>query len=627
MIQHEKVVKLIELSKEEYFKSILHDCSSKSTFKTLGVLLNNNSRILPTFDTPDKLCNKFANIFMDKVEKIRKDIDSSTCNTFSETNVDRFHLHSSNDSVITSELVTFKALSDKEMFDIIMSCASKTCSLDCMPTWLLKSNIDVVVPYVKDIVNMSLRDGVFPLSLKQAIVTPIIKKTTLDWNELKNYRPVSNISFIGKVIEKAVISQFNEHMEKNDLNEVFQSAYKNKHSTETALLKVKDDITCALDKNHAAFLIMLDLSTAFDTIDHGILFHQFEHDFGIKGTALQWFKSYMSGRTFRVCICGEMSESFTLDYGVPQGSIIGPRAFTKYAQHVATIIRQHGFMYHIYADDIQVYHTFDPKLPGEAACVIFKLSRCVAEIRNWMTKNKLKLNDSKTEFFIASPPHIMSHLSGTTVCIGTTEISPSATIRNLGVVFDSAMTMSPHITSLCKSLNFFLWNISRIRRFIDQETCNTTVRALVLSKLDYANALLLGCKKADILRLQRLQNKAARIIFQVPKMHSSSELLSTLHWLPVDKRIIFKTLLYIYKALNDRAPVYLSNSISLFIPTREGLRSSMDILRLDVPRSNRQYGLRSFSQFGPSLWNKVPLAIRTSPTDTVFKKKLKTHLF
>ena len=206
---------------------------------------------------------------------------------------------------------------------------------------------------------MSLRDGVFQHSLKQAIVTPIIKKTTLDWNELKNYRPVSNISFIGKVIEKAVISQFNEHMEKNDLNEVFQSAYKNKHSTETALLKVKDDITRALDKNHATFLIMLDLSAAFDTIDHGILFHQFEHDFGIKGMALQWFKSYMSGRTFRVCISGEMSESVTLDYGVPQGSIIGPRALTKYAQHVATIIRQHGFMFHIYADDIQVYHTFD----------------------------------------------------------------------------------------------------------------------------------------------------------------------------------------------------------------------------------------------------------------------------
>ena len=115
------------------------------------------------------------------------------------------------------------------------------------------------------------------------------KKQYSDCYELKKYRPVSNISFIGKVIEKAGISQFNEHMEKNDLTEVFQSAYKNKHSTETALLKVKDDITRALDKNHPAFVIMLDLSAAFDTIDHGILFHQFKHDFGIKSTALQWF--------------------------------------------------------------------------------------------------------------------------------------------------------------------------------------------------------------------------------------------------------------------------------------------------------------------------------------------------
>ena len=117
-----------------------------------------------------------------------------------------------------------------------------------------------------------------------------------------------------------------------------------------------------------------------------------------------------------------------------------------------------------------------------------------------------------------------------------------------------------------------------------------------------------------------------KVLWQNKSQNSSSELLYTLHWLPIDKRIIFKTLLYIYKALNDRAPVYLSNPISIFIPTREDLRSSMDILCLDVPRSNRQYGLRSFSQFGPSLWNKVPLAIRTSPTDTVFKKKLKTHV-
>ena len=258
---------------------------------------------------------------------------------------------------------------------------------------------------------------------------------------------------------------------------------------------------------------------------------------------------------------------------------------------------------------------------------IFKLSSCVAEVRNWMTHNKLKLNDSKTEFFIASPPQLMSRLSGTTIWIGSTEVTPSEKIKNLGVVFDSAMTMSSHVTSLCKSVNFHLWNISRIRRFIDKDTCSTTMRALVLSKLDYANSTLLGCKKADILRLQRLQNKAARIIFRVPRRHSSSQLLSTLHWLPIDKRIIFKTLLYIYKSLNDLAPIYLSDSISLFIPSRKGLRSSMDTLRLDIPRSSRKYGARSFSVHGPTLWNNIPLAIRSSPTATIFKSRLKTGIF
>lgn len=589
MVQHEKVVKLIGQSKEKYFKNTLRDCNSKDTFKVLGRLLNNNCRILPTFDTPNILCNKFAQFFTDKVKKIREEIDNNIVNSVSnDNNWDNVPIH--------SELSTFKELNDKEISDIITSCANKTCSLDCLPTWLVKENISVVLLYIKNIVNCSLSDGIFPHSFKQAIVTPIIKKSSLDWNELKHYRPVSNICFIGKVIEKAVISQLNDHMERNGLNEAFQSAYKNRHSTETALIKVKDDITRALDRNHAVFLIMLDLSAAFDTIDHEILFDQFEHVYGVKGTALQWFKSYMTGRSFKVSINGEMSDDFTLDFGVPQGSIIGPRAFTKYAQYVATIIRSHGFMYHIYADDVQGYHIFNPKIAGDSVTAIFRLSNCIAEIRHWMTKNKLKLNDSKTEFFVASPPQLRHHLAGISIQIGTVEISPSEKVQNLGVVFDSAMNMSSHVTALCKSIHSYLWNISRIRRFIDIETCKTTMRALVLSKLDYGNAVLLGCNNADTRRLQRLQIKAARIIYQVPKRHSASALLTKLHWLSIDNRIIFKTMLYIYKCMNDLAPIYLTNSVSTFTPNRAGLRSSRDTLRLDVPRISRKYGAGSRSQ-------------------------------
>ncbi|XP_072041380.1 uncharacterized protein [Amphiura filiformis] len=153
-------------------------------------------------------------------------------------------------------------------------------------------------PWYNDDLREEKRD------LKQAIVTPILKKPNLDWNNLQNYRPVSNIAFIGKLIEKAAIIQINDHMRANELDELCQSAYKEKHSTETALLKVTNDIARAIDDNKAVSLIMLDLSAAFDTIDHDILFSRLELGFGIKGTVLQWFKSYISGRQFRVSVGG-----------------------------------------------------------------------------------------------------------------------------------------------------------------------------------------------------------------------------------------------------------------------------------------------------------------------------------
>ena len=463
--------------------------------------------------------------------------------------------------------------------------------------------------------------------MKQAIVTPILKKINSDWNDLQNYRPVSNIGFISKIIEKAAMIQVDEYMQSYDLDEVNQSAYKNRHSTETALLKVTNDIALALDENKAAFLIMLDLSAAFDTIDHDILIHRLEHVFGIRGNALQWFRSYISGRKFRVSVGGMFSDYFDLKYGVPQGSIIGPRVFTMYSQNVASVIRRHGLYFHCYADDVQIYAIFNPNVPGDAACAIFKLLKCVEEVRNWLKENMLKLNDSKTEFFISSSPHQMTRLADTKIHIGEAEIHPSSTVKNLGVHFDAAMTMSDHVTAVCKSVNFHLWNLSRIRKYITQKACSNAMRALVLSKLDYGNALLSYLSNKDITRLQRLQNRAARIIFQVPRRHPSSPLLNSLHWLPVDSRIKFKIMLYIYKILNNMMPVYLSNCVNVYVPAREGLRSAMDTTRLKTPLTHKTVGDRSFSSFGSENWNNLPLSIRSSPTVNAFKRALKTHLF
>ena len=149
-----------------------------------------------------------------------------------------------------------------------MNLPNKQCSLDVLPTWLLKATVDILISPLTAIINSSLASGTFPNHLKTAIVTPIIKKPSLDSNELKCYRPVSNIKVLSKIMEKAVIPQISFHLDSHELNEPFQSGYKPSHSTETALLRARNDILNAIDKKHAVFLVLLDLSEAFDTVDY-----------------------------------------------------------------------------------------------------------------------------------------------------------------------------------------------------------------------------------------------------------------------------------------------------------------------------------------------------------------------
>ena len=190
--------------------------------------------------------------------------------------------------------------------------------------------------------------------------------------------------------------------------------------------------------------------------------------------------------------------------------------------------------------------------------------------------------------------------------------------------------MATHIKTLCRNLNFQLRNIGRIRRFLDHDTCHLVVRALVLSRVDYGNALLLGANTTDIQRLQRIQNWAAKLICRVTKSDHATPCLRKLHWLPIRERIDFKILTYVYKCLYGTAPSYLSSLFSLYRPTRSGLRSSSDTTRLAVHRSIKTLKTadnRSLTYVVPRMWNHLPRTIRESVSLTIFKKCLKTYLY
>ena len=301
---------------------------------------------------------------------------------------------------------------------------------------------------------------------------------------MNNYRPISNIPFISKLLEKVAVSRLVEHLSKNNLMEEYQSAYRADHSTETALLKVHHDISSALDQSHAVAHVILDLSAAFDTIDQSQLLSLLNAEFGVHDKALSWLETYLEARTQRVKIDDAISEPTPLTCGVPQGSVLGPILFTIYTMPMQRIVRKHGVVYHKYADDTQLYVTYNPTVPGDMQSAVKQLEDCIAKIRGWMINRMLKLNDNKTEMVIYMSQYHLNKHGRCDMSIGDSTISPVECVRNLGVQIDQHLTMDKQVTAVCKACNFHLYRLSSIRRYITTDAARSVVQALVTSRLD-----------------------------------------------------------------------------------------------------------------------------------------------
>ena len=403
-----------------------------------------------------------------------------------------------------------------------------------------------------------------------------------------------------------------------------QSAYRQNHSTETAMLRVSNDINLALDNHSDVVLVMLDLSSAFDTIDHGVLIKRLSTRFGLRSTALAWFVSYLANRSQSVVINHCQSKPSKLVYGVPQGSVLGPLLFSLYVAPIEDIIYAHGLQPMIYADDTQMYLVMQK---SDQRLCLSKLETCAKDIVFWMMENKLMCNSSKTEVVHFSSRYLSRESIGS-VNIAGSDVKTTSKVNNLGVMLDRCLTMSTHVSNLCKSASFALKRIGNIRHYLDQPSTEKLVHAFVASKLDYGNSLLYGLPDKEIAKLQRIQNSAARLVTRTRRTEHITPILHKLHWLPVKKRIAFKLLLITYKVINGLAPKYLSDLLKLEKPSRLLRSNANDKLRL-VRQTFRtkNYGGRAFKSCAPILWNDLPLHVRSAPSTETFKKRLKTHLF
>ena len=319
---------LLEKSKCNHYSNIVaeNQGNPKALWNYFKKILHKSSvAVLPDYTNKTNLANTFCKFVYDINLKIRSTLQSSIPSLVTRPNPTK------------NTLSSFTPVSEEELLKILKSSPSKSCDLDPIPTSLVKECADILITPITKIVNYSITEGSFPNCFKMAYVTPLQKKPSLDRNILKNYRPVSNLSFISKLIEKVVAKQLNEFISLEGLLNVNQSAYKSSHFTETALLKIQNDIALSVDSGKAVALTLLDLSAAFDTIDHSLLYDCLHDWFGLDGTVLSWIKSYLSNHKQKIKIGDSFSEAVILPFGVPQGSVLGPLLFTLYTSPLSQV--------------------------------------------------------------------------------------------------------------------------------------------------------------------------------------------------------------------------------------------------------------------------------------------------
>ena len=379
---------------------------------------SHSSTVQPTFSAED-----FLGFMGRMVETVRSDTDGAPPPAF---------------GFVDCSLGSFQPSSEEDIRTIIQSAPAKSCDLDPAPTFFVKDFLDCLLPFITRMCNVSLKESCLPSSQKQAMITPRIKKPGLDRDDVNNYRPISNLTFMSKVMEKIVARQLIAYLVAINLMPKLQSGFRSGHSTETTILRVLSDIYSSIDQGQVVLLALLDVSVAFDTVDHDILLERLSKSFGIAGSAHHWIRSFLTSRTQTVYVGASTSTAAPVRWGVPQGSDLGPLLYVLYTADVAGIVTSCGLGVHLYADDTQLHGSC---LASDAEMLSRLVLRSIEAVRLWMASNRLRLNPDKTQFLWFGTRQQLAKRS----CDQLSSVLPSLVsdthVRNLGVILDMKIVL------------------------------------------------------------------------------------------------------------------------------------------------------------------------------------------
>ena len=602
---------LLRTAKKQYYADqlTLYKHDMKNTWKVINHALNKTktSTLIPQLrlddrdiTDPDDIAESFNSYFSRIGESLAQTIPNSN---------KKFHefLQGPNTSSIF-----FTPTNCFEILDIVNNLkTNKSPGFDRINNFLLKSVINQIVRPLVYILNLSLSSGQVPSNMKVAKVIPIFKKG----NNLlvSNYRPISLLTSLSKVLEKIVYKRTVDFLNKHDILSNEQFGFREKHSTSHALLSVIDKIARSIDSSRHTVGIFLDLSKAFDTINHNILLYKLSH-YGIRGRALDWFKSYLSNRDQFVHINGTSSSKQPILCGVPQGSLLGPLLFLIYINDIKNSSNILQFI--LFADDSNIFYSH-----ADPVELVTKVNSELIGVIDWIRANKLSLNSKKTNYMIFS--NTISNLP-IQITFDGTPITKVTSTKFLGVTIDSKLSWNVHIDNISKTISRNIGIITKLKYVLPSESLFMLYSTLISPYLNYG-ILAWGNACSTLLnRLLLLQKKVLRIICNTSAHAHTNNLFSQYKILKINDLYRLQLGQFMYALNNNNLPsifnniFVLNNSIHNY-PTRQA-----DCMHLPLKRT--LFAQNTFVYLGPKLWNSLPDEIKNSISPNTFKIKLKKYI-
>jgi hypothetical protein len=593
----------IRREKKKYFESEFYKCQNnvKHKAKLINKIMDKHHRTsIPSDISPDCFNEYFSNIGMATASKLSP---NKSVELKSQPSLYDFHFQSVTIESVDKQLTS---LGEDSSSNDVLNFDSK----------LLCISHNLVSPFVTYFINASLNLGVVLSDWKLSRVTPIYKGKG-DIHDKGNYRPISVISHISKLLEKQVQKQLILFLTDHNLLSIFQSAYRKYHGTITSLHKVIEDwIDNFCDKLYTG-ICFLDISKCFDTIDHNLLLQKLKF-YGIKGIQLRWFTSYLHDRSQVVSCHNSISSKSTINIGVPQGSVLGPVLFLLFANDLPDNV--HLGTCNMFADDTVVYIS-----GNNHEEVQNRLQECIDDAAGWYSKNNLLLNSKKSNSMIIHPARD-KYKQKLKIDIYGESIEHIERTDYLGVSIDNTLTWKAQISKLCKALGSKIAHLKYLRASANKQILLYIYNTHIQPIIDYGITIWGCAPKVEINRIQRLQNMCARIILGNFDFNKRGiDLVRELNWMNVSERIHYFTCILMYKCLHEKVPTYLQNEISLKrdINNRQGLRTSpYDIY---IPPFLSSFNENSIFIRGAKSWNALPLELQSASSIYTFKSLYKKN--